>query len=61
MVGPYNSEPLGACPAGQQQRAFCFKTYAKQSIPMSDGPDTSFGHFDNAEQIAFWNGPGGQR
>ena len=27
---------------------------------MSDGPDTSFGHFDNAEQIAFWNGTGGQ-
>jgi len=23
--------------------------------------DTSFGHFDNAEQIAFWNGAGGQR
>ncbi|UFZ06124.1 methyltransferase domain-containing protein [Bradyrhizobium ontarionense] len=23
--------------------------------------DTSFGHFENAEQIAFWNGPGGAR
>ncbi|GLH75781.1 methyltransferase [Bradyrhizobium sp. SSBR45G] len=23
--------------------------------------DTSFGHFENAEQIAFWNGAGGER
>ncbi|WP_035658866.1 methyltransferase domain-containing protein, partial [Bradyrhizobium sp. STM 3809] len=23
--------------------------------------DTSFGHFENAEQIAFWNGAGGTR
>ena len=23
--------------------------------------DTSFGHFENAEQIAFWNGEGGAR
>jgi SAM-dependent methyltransferase len=28
---------------------------------MNDGPDTSFGHFDNAEQIALWNGEGGRR
>jgi SAM-dependent methyltransferase len=28
---------------------------------MNDGLDTSFGHFDNAGQIAFWNGAGGQR
>jgi ubiquinone/menaquinone biosynthesis C-methylase UbiE len=28
---------------------------------MSDGPDTSFGHFDNAGQIAFWHGSGGRR
>jgi len=28
---------------------------------MDTGPDTSFGHFDNAQQIAFWNGSGGRR
>ncbi|WP_315743295.1 MULTISPECIES: class I SAM-dependent methyltransferase [unclassified Bradyrhizobium] len=28
---------------------------------MDTAPDISFGHFENAEQIAFWNGVGGQR
>src|ERR1700760_2717239 len=28
---------------------------------MNDGPDISFGHFENAGQIAFWHGSGGQR
>jgi SAM-dependent methyltransferase len=28
---------------------------------MDTGPDTSFGHFENAAQLAFWNGSGGQR
>lgn len=28
---------------------------------MDTVPDTSFGHFENAEQIAFWNGVGGER
>lgn len=28
---------------------------------MDSAPRISFGHFDNAAQIAFWNGPGGQR
>lgn len=28
---------------------------------MDTAPDISFGHFENAEQIAFWNGAGGQR
>ncbi|MGJ4944496.1 class I SAM-dependent methyltransferase [Bradyrhizobium sp. HKCCYLS1011] len=28
---------------------------------MDSAPDTSFGHFENADQIAFWNGAGGQR
>jgi SAM-dependent methyltransferase len=28
---------------------------------MTDTSDISFGHFENAEQIAFWNGTGGAR
>ena len=28
---------------------------------MDTVPDTSFGHFENAEQIGFWNGAGGAR
>jgi SAM-dependent methyltransferase len=28
---------------------------------MDSAPQMSFGHFDNAGQIAFWNGPGGRR
>ena len=28
---------------------------------MNAAPDVSFGHFDNAGQIAFWHGAGGQR
>src|SRR5690242_15320116 len=28
---------------------------------MDTGPDTSFGHFENAAQLAFWNGSVGQR
>ncbi len=28
---------------------------------MDTAPDTSFGHFENAEQIRFWNGAGGAR
>src|SRR3954447_20815275 len=35
--------------------------YLDTLAAMDTAPDTSFGHFENAGQIAFWHGSGGRR
>ena len=42
-------------------RVFIPRHMQSDTTAMDNAPDTSFGHHDNAGQIGFWNGDGGQR
>ncbi len=60
-AGPYNPAPRMARVPFAREPVFVSSHMQSDTTAMDNGPDTSFGHHDNAGQIGFWNGNGGQR